>query len=50
VVVDGRPVGLSEETAYRSFRRACGQPGSTVADVVHVILGDERLVTFMKEQ
>ncbi|MEU4291161.1 hypothetical protein AB0E63_23295 [Kribbella sp. NPDC026596] len=50
VVVDGRPVGLTEETALRSFRRACGQPGSTVAAVVHVILGDGRLVTFTKEQ
>ncbi len=50
VVIDGRPVGLAEETALRSFRRACGQPGSTVARVVHVILGDGRLVTFTKEQ
>jgi hypothetical protein len=50
VVIDGRPVGLTEETALRSFRRACGQPGSTVAAVVHVILGDGRLVTFTKEQ
>jgi len=49
VVIDGRPVGLSEETARRSFRRAVGQPHSTVAPVVHVILGDGRLVTFIKE-
>jgi hypothetical protein len=49
VVIDGRPVGLTEETALRSFRRACGQPGSTVVAVVHVILGDGRLVTFTKE-
>jgi len=50
VVIDGRPVGLTEETALRSFRRARGQPGSVVAEVVHVILGDGRLVTFTKEQ
>jgi hypothetical protein len=49
-VIDGRSVDLSEQTALRSFRRACGQPGSTVAAVVHVILGDGRLVTFTKEQ
>ncbi|RZT07394.1 hypothetical protein EV649_8100 [Kribbella sp. VKM Ac-2569] len=50
VVIDGRPVGLSEDTALRSFRRALGQPGATVAPVVHVILGDGRMVTFTKEQ
>ncbi|WP_328519650.1 hypothetical protein [Kribbella sp. NBC_00359] len=50
VVIDGRRVGLTEETALRSFRRARGQPGSVVAEVVHVILGDGRLVTFTKEQ
>ncbi|GAA1568283.1 hypothetical protein GCM10009742_07940 [Kribbella karoonensis] len=50
VVIDGRAVGVSEETASRSFRRALGQPGSTVAPVVRVILGDGSLVTFTKEQ
>ncbi|MGW6278707.1 CdiA C-terminal domain-containing protein [Kribbella sp. NPDC055071] len=50
VVIDGRQVGLTEEVAGRSFRRACGQPGKVVARVVHVILGDGRLVTFTKEQ
>ena len=30
-VIDGRQIGLSEEDAERAFRRACGQPGSTVA-------------------
>ncbi|MFD7159454.1 hypothetical protein ACFV9C_32980 [Kribbella sp. NPDC059898] len=50
VVIDGRAAGVSEETASRSFRRALGQPGSTVAPVVHVILGDGSLVTFTKEQ
>jgi hypothetical protein len=50
VVIDGRKVGLSEETALRSFRRAVGQPRSTLVPVVHVILGDGRLVTFTKEQ
>ena len=50
IVIDGRRVGLSEETALRSFRRAVGQPHSTLVRVVHVILGDGRLVTFTKEQ
>ncbi|WP_020391352.1 hypothetical protein [Kribbella catacumbae] len=49
VVIDGRQVGLTEGDALRAFRRACGQPGKTVADVVHVILGDGRLVTYVKE-
>jgi hypothetical protein len=49
VVIDGRPIGLSEDGAMRAFRRACGQPGSTVASMVHVILGDGRIVTFVKE-
>ncbi|MGY4770682.1 hypothetical protein ACXC9Q_27535 [Kribbella sp. CWNU-51] len=49
ILIDGRPVRLSEDVAWRSFRRACGQPGSTVARVVHVILGDGRLVTYTKE-
>ncbi|MGZ0152791.1 hypothetical protein ACXJJ3_37435 [Kribbella sp. WER1] len=49
VVIDGRPIELSEDDALRAFRRACGQPGSRVAGLVHVILGDGRLVTFEKE-
>ncbi|MGW6199676.1 hypothetical protein ACWF0M_26230 [Kribbella sp. NPDC055110] len=50
VLIDGRQVGLSEDVAGRSFRRACGQPGGRVADVVHVILGDGRLITYTKEK
>ncbi|MEV0289990.1 MULTISPECIES: hypothetical protein [unclassified Kribbella] len=50
VVIDGRNVGLSEAIADRGYRRALGQPGKTVADVVHVILGDGRMVTYTKEQ
>jgi hypothetical protein len=49
VVIDGRPIGLSEEDAERAFRRACGQPGSKVASMVHVILGDGRLVSYARE-
>ncbi|WP_427891582.1 hypothetical protein ACQHIV_03510 [Kribbella sp. GL6] len=49
VVIDGRPIDLSDEDAQRAFRRACGQPGSRVARLVHVILGDGRMVTFVKE-
>ncbi|MFF1820626.1 hypothetical protein ACFVWG_25195 [Kribbella sp. NPDC058245] len=50
VVIDGRGVDLSEADAWRGYRRAVGQPGKTIADVVHVILGDGRLVTYYKEQ
>ncbi|HWD81811.1 MAG TPA: hypothetical protein VG497_23105 [Kribbella sp.] len=49
VVIDGRPIALSEEDALRAFRRACGQPGARVASMVHVSLGDGRMVTFVKE-
>ncbi|GAA1581796.1 hypothetical protein GCM10009789_39390 [Kribbella sancticallisti] len=49
MVIDGRNVGLAEEDALRAFRRACGQPGKTVPAMVHVILGDGRMVTYMKE-
>jgi hypothetical protein len=50
LVIDGRPVGVTEEVARRSFRRECGQPGKSAAAVIHVILGDGRMVTFRKEQ
>lgn len=50
VVIDGRAIELSEADAWRGYRRAVGQPGKTIADVVHVILGDGRLVTYYKEQ
>lgn len=49
VVIDGRRIGLSEEDAERAFRRACSQPGSRVASMVHVILGDGRLVSYARE-
>lgn len=49
VVIDGRQIELTEEDAERAFRRACGQPGSKVASMVHVILGDGRLVSYAKE-
>ncbi|MFK4089375.1 hypothetical protein ACI2LF_35005 [Kribbella sp. NPDC020789] len=50
VIIDGRAVDLDETTAERGFRRACGQPGTSVSQPIHVILGDGRLVTFLKEQ
>ncbi|MEV0801662.1 hypothetical protein AB0I34_28470 [Kribbella sp. NPDC050281] len=50
VVIDGRKVGVTEADAWRAYRRAVRQPGKTIADVVHVILGDGRLVTYLKEQ
>ncbi|MEV5967866.1 hypothetical protein AB0L70_39235 [Kribbella sp. NPDC051952] len=50
VVIDGRNIGLTEADAWRAYRRAVGQPGKTIADVVHVILGDGRLVSYQKER
>ncbi|GAB2609013.1 hypothetical protein [Kribbella endophytica] len=49
VVIDGRMVDLGYDAALRAFRRACAQDGRTVAPVVHVILGDGRLVTYERE-
>ncbi|TDW78011.1 hypothetical protein [Kribbella pratensis] len=49
IVIDGRNIELSEADAWRAYRRALGQPGKTIADVVHIILGDGRLVTYRKE-
>ncbi|MEV5961380.1 hypothetical protein AB0L70_06415 [Kribbella sp. NPDC051952] len=49
IVIDGRGVGLTEDVAATSYRRALGQPGARVAAKVHVILGDGRMVTFVKE-
>lgn len=49
VVIDGSKVGLTEEDAYKAYRKALGQPGKTVAATVRVILGDGRLVTYVKE-
>lgn len=50
VIVDGRTVGLTQAMADRAYRMARGQPGKAVARVVHVILGDGRLLTYTKEQ
>ncbi|TDW79366.1 hypothetical protein [Kribbella sp. VKM Ac-2566] len=50
IVIDGRDIDLSEADAWRAYRRALGQPGKAIADVVHVILGDNRLVTYRKEK
>jgi hypothetical protein len=50
IFIDGRNVDLSEAMAHRGYRMALGQPGKTVSAVVHVILGDGRLVTFTKER
>jgi hypothetical protein len=49
VVIDGRGVGTTQAAAERAFRRALGQPGGTVSQRVHVILGDGSLVTFERE-
>ncbi|TDW21282.1 hypothetical protein [Kribbella kalugense] len=50
VFIDGRKVDLDEAMALRGFRMACGQPGKSVDAVIHVILGDGRMVTFRKER
>jgi hypothetical protein len=49
VVIDGRAVGTTRSGAERAFRRAVGQPGRTVARRVHVILGDNTMITFERE-
>ncbi|TCC44149.1 hypothetical protein E0H75_35360 [Kribbella capetownensis] len=50
IVIDGRNVGLTESDASRAYRRAVRQPGRTIADVVHLILGDGRMVTYRRDQ
>lgn len=50
IVIDGRSIDLSESDASRAYRRALGQPGKTIADVVHILLGDGRLVSYRKEK
>lgn len=49
VVIDGRAVGLTEENAARAWKRAVLQQQKTVASAVHIILGDGRMVTYVKE-
>jgi hypothetical protein len=49
VVIDGRNVDLGPLEAQLGYRRAARQPGTTVAAVVHLILGDGRLITYTKE-
>ncbi len=49
VVLDGRRIDLSEELAREAFHSACKQVGSPVSRAVHVILGDGRLLTLLKE-
>jgi hypothetical protein len=46
VVVDGRNVGLTQADADRGYAKAVGQPGGSVSDVVHVVLGDGTVVTY----
>ncbi|MEV6415731.1 hypothetical protein [Kribbella sp. NPDC051718] len=49
VVIDGRNVELSEAVAREAYRAADRQRGTTVAKVVHLILGDGRMITYAKE-
>lgn len=47
-VIDGRAVGLTEETARAGYARAVGQAsvhGQTMPNCTHIILGDGRLIT-----
>jgi hypothetical protein len=47
-VIDGRRVDLDELDARAGYRGAKHQPGAKVPDVVHVILGDDSMITFRK--
>lgn len=49
VVIDGRNVKLGEVDAREAYRAAARQPGATVARIVHLILGDGRMITYAKE-
>jgi hypothetical protein len=49
VVVDGRPVGLTEQDAKAGYQAALRQNADKVAATVYVILGDGRIVAFRKE-
>ncbi|GAA3594510.1 hypothetical protein [Kribbella ginsengisoli] len=49
VVIDGRNVELGEDAAREAYRAAARQQGTTVARVVHLILGDGRMITYAKE-
>ncbi|MEV8376562.1 hypothetical protein AB0P21_27710 [Kribbella sp. NPDC056861] len=48
VVVDGRPTNVTAEAADRAYRRCLGQSGVTLPKVIHVILGDERLISYSR--
>ncbi|MFG1909947.1 hypothetical protein [Kribbella sp. NPDC048928] len=50
VVVDGRNVGLTEQAARAAYRGARAQRGGRLASKIHIILGDGRMLTFVKEQ
>ncbi|WP_194904901.1 putative T7SS-secreted protein [Catenulispora rubra] len=46
VVIDGRGVGLTEADARAAYNGALHQSGSKVAKVIHVILGDDSIISF----
>lgn len=49
VVMDGRGVNTTQSDAERAYKRALGQPGKIVSQRVHVILGDNTMITFEKD-
>jgi hypothetical protein len=50
IVIDTRNIpGLTEEDVLRAYKKALGQPKGSVAKEVHIILGDGRVVTYVKE-
>ncbi|WBQ07849.1 hypothetical protein [Kribbella sp. CA-293567] len=46
VIIDGRPTNVSVDAADRAYRRCLGQPGVVLPKIIHVILGDERLISY----
>ncbi|WP_328325904.1 hypothetical protein OHA70_36730 [Kribbella sp. NBC_00382] len=48
VVIDGRPTNVSVDAADRAYRRCRGQPGVTLPKLIHVILGDGRLISYSR--
>jgi hypothetical protein len=49
LVVDGRNAGVTAQTAAKAYARAVTQEGAVCPAVVHIILGDGRIVTYVKE-
>jgi hypothetical protein len=48
VVIDGRPTNVSVDAADRAYRRCRGRPGVTLPKLIHMILGDGRLISYSR--